>query len=914
MPPLSSPVPEGTRPRPSWLWPLCVFLLLSAATAYFTVRHAEARRTIQAEAFAARTALTVSELEDHLQLHEQFLRTFGAYFATHQEAGLPAWRRFAAYTEGVRKLPGIVAFGYAPRVPAAGLATWEGGVRRQGMPEYTVYPRPAGPADAFPVIIAAPASTTVDKTLGFDLFSERARREAIERAIDLGDTVLSDPVTLILDRDSRHPGFLMLRPVFRPGLPLGSVRERREAAAGVVYTAYRGHEFIGAIHNRLGENWRLEVRAAANGGTEPLLLFASGRPASAGPVQAAERQVQFGQRTWRLDFTTYQPVGGYGGGDDSTLVFLGGMLISSLLALGIYLLTSQGERTQAYARAVTEGLREAEATIRAKDQFKQDILDAASAVAVIATDAEGTITLFNRGAEAMLGYSAAEVVGRQTPLIFHDGDEVEARGRALSEELRRPVAGFAVFTALPASTGHETRDWSYRRRDGRRLRVSLTVTAQRNGAGGIAGFLGIALDISERLRMEEALHRQHATLQNILAHLPVGVSLIDRDLNFIAANQRLREILDFPESLFHPRTPTFREVALFNARRGDYGPGDPEALADAVVARAADPQPHLFERTRPNGKVIEVRGTPLPEGGFVTIYTDVTERRRADEELRQHRDHLQELVDARTAELQDALQAASAASQAKSEFLANMSHELRTPMHAILSFSGLGHDRAAAAGQDKLAQYFERIRQSAQRLLGLVNDLLELSRLEAHQRPLAIARVDVRQLVLRATSHLESLLPAKGLEIIVDDLAAATAIEADGILIERVIHNLLANAIKFSPPHGRITVTLADSPLPGDGSLNAGLSVAFADEGVGIPDEEREIIFEKFVQSSRTKSGAGGTGLGLAICREIVSAHHGTITADNNRRGGATFTVLLPKTNTKEASGHHHGQDRRKHS
>ena len=268
-------------------------------------------------------------------------------------------------------------------------------------------------------------------------------------------------------------------------------------------------------------------------------------------------------------------------------------------------------------------------------------------------------------------------------------------------------------------------------------------------------------------------------------------------------------------------------------------------------------------------------------------------------ELSEHRDHLQEQVSQRTASLNSALQQARAASQAKSEFLANMSHELNTPMHAILGFVELGIMRARALSDPKIGQYFERIDQSGQRLLSLIDELLDLSKLDAGHVELHPQTFDALALVHEVMSQLEPLLLQRNLQLEIVSETSEVVITADRNRITQVICNLLSNAIKFSPIEGTIRIELSSALLPTgrrvqDKGFQPGLAIRFIDQGVGIPEDELETIFDKFVQSSATKSGAGGTGLGLAICRGIVSQHRGTIVAHNNPERGACFVVTLP--------------------
>ena len=262
---------------------------------------------------------------------------------------------------------------------------------------------------------------------------------------------------------------------------------------------------------------------------------------------------------------------------------------------------------------------------------------------------------------------------------------------------------------------------------------------------------------------------------------------------------------------------------------------------------------------------------------------------------------LDALVRARTAEIERARLAAEDTGRAKTLFLANMSHELRTPMHAILSYAQLGRD----ASPEEQREYFDRIAQRGQLLLNLLNDLLDLSRLEAGSMSVEVAPHDLEALARDAVTLAAPSFQAKQVSVQISRAPDCTSCRAsvDAVLMGKLFDNLLSNAARYSPPGGKVRITFSCSLLSDGTRPRTVLELAVSDEGVGIPESELELVFDKFVQSSKTRSNAGGTGLGLAICREIVALHGGRIWASNNQGPGATLRVLLPLFDETTSTG-----------
>jgi signal transduction histidine kinase len=243
------------------------------------------------------------------------------------------------------------------------------------------------------------------------------------------------------------------------------------------------------------------------------------------------------------------------------------------------------------------------------------------------------------------------------------------------------------------------------------------------------------------------------------------------------------------------------------------------------------------------------------------------------------------------------LQSAREANRLKNEFIANITHELLTPMHGILSFSEFGCNKTKHTAildqkkQEKCNTYFKGINTSARRLLDLINDILKLTLLESGQITFNMVKNDIDHLIQLNCSNLEGMVKEKAIAIKYSK-HDSVSLCLDASQISEVIFRIMQNAVKFSPEHSEIEIQVLVQPETK--AQRKCLKVSISDQGPGVPENEVKTIFEKFSQSSRTKTGAGGRGVGLAICKEIINKHQGEIWVKNNPTAGATFFIELP--------------------
>ncbi|QDU74088.1 Autoinducer 2 sensor kinase/phosphatase LuxQ [Bremerella volcania] len=525
---------------------------------------------------------------------------------------------------------------------------------------------------------------------------------------------------------------------------------------------------------------------------------------------------------------------------------------------------------------ITDRKRAEERSIAASNEL-QGVLGAATRVSIIASDCQGIITTFNAGAEAMLGYTAEEMVGKQTPAIIHVESEVVARGKELSQLLGERVEGFQVFVKQAMINGHEEREWTYVRKDGSTLDVSLTVTARYDDEGQIIGYLGIAQDISARKRAEEENRRLTERLDLALRGsntglwdwvVPTGETVFS-DIWYTMLGYEPGELpmhVDTWISLCHPDDLSMATDAIQRHFRGE----DPVYCCEHRV-RCKDGS---WLWVRDIGEVVAWNEDGSPKR-MVGVHIDVQE-------------------------LQQAIEQANSANQAKSDFLANMSHEIRTPMTSILGYSELLlNDLSAEDLSDEHNNALETINRNGEHLLAIINDILDMSKIDAGKLSLEVLATQPHAIAEEVISLLNVRAIGKGIALRLRyDSEFPETIQSDPTRLRQILLNIVGNAIKFTEI-GEVVISL--SHLPEQGLMQFRVT----DTGLGMTPAQLEKIanFEPFIQAdSSTTREFGGTGLGLRISNCLASMLGGQIIVDSEQGFGSTFTVTVATGDIRSSS------------
>ncbi|MEK1906553.1 MAG: PAS domain S-box protein [Pseudomonas sp.] len=796
-----------------------------------------------------RFALAVDGVEqsvhERMRAYEMVLRGMSGLLAGSTDVAFDEWQRAAEQLQLQEHYPGIQSLGWGRYLKAEQLQPFIDAERAAGRAEFQVFP--PGQRELYAIVdYINPLDWRNRRVVGYDMFSDVTRRQALEQARDSGEARLTGPLKLKQEtEESTQVGTLLYLPVYRRDAPLSNQAERQEAMLGVVIGSFRMGDLMRGILGSNAEMFRIELLDAEDKQT-PLLQ----QEASAGHISRFEvqRSLHFYGRDWQLKVRSMPRYEESLRNGDLNFSLISGLAASLLLSLlvGGYLFLR--ERSLTYSERQSENLREREERFR--------LVVEASPNAIVLADRSGRITMINRQTELMFGYGREELVGQLVEKLLPDairGAHVGMRQNYQSAPEPRRMGG--------------NRELFGQHRDGRSIPLEVGLSPIR--AGDDLLVQAVIIDISARKAAEERFRQ-------VVEASPNAILLVDGKGRVAMANRQTEEMFGYPRSELIGQPV---ERLLPESLRAMH-PGMRQGFFNEPSPRRMGNNRDLFGQHR-DGRLIplEVGLSPLRTGDELLVQAviiDISERKAAEQRLREQAEQL------------------ALANRYKSEFLANMSHELRTPLNSILILSEQLKQNMAGNLTEKQVKHADIIYKAGNDLLQLINDVLDLAKIEAGRVQLKLEPLNVHDMLVELDSSLRPMAELKGLRLLSSiEPGVPRAIHSDRGRLHQILRNLLSNALKFTE-QGEVELLISRSMTPLDDERET-LEIVVRDTGIGIAPEQHERIFQAFQQIDGSISRRfGGTGLGLAITRQLVEVLGGKIRLESVLGVGSRFIVLLP--------------------
>jgi PAS domain S-box-containing protein len=905
------PPPRGARKffAHSLAWIVLAISLAASVGGWFIARKHEdltARKRFDDEVSRIEPALSA-----RLSIYQDVLHGGVGLYAASYSVERAEWRAYVDAVSVNKRFPGMDGLGFIACVPRGKLEAFLKTTREDKTPNFQL----KNPGTNDDLLITKYLEPEKDHAamLGVDVGTDPELRAVAEKSRDTGQPVISGQLNLKGPGSAAQGGLVLLLPVFHNGVPSATLAERRANIEGWVYARFITAQLVGGILKDKAALLRLEVFDQPARGAETL-IFDSDPPARDQteillPKFSDTIPLPVGQHLWLLRYSSKPAFNALVPRSPEMLVAAAGGVIS-LLLFGIALsLSTTRARAVVMANDMTAAFRQANTELQKEIQDRQRSERRTAiqhAVTRVLADAETLAEATPKIIEAVcrsLGWDLGAIwrIDPQSKRLncaeFWHRPGLDAAEFALAtrQKIFQPgegLPGRVWATTQPVWIADVTRDQNFPRgkiaaQAGLHAAFAFPILMGEEFLGVIEFFsheivepdaevlklvaaLGSQIgQFIERKRTQQELEHERFLLRTLMDNLPDRIYFKDAQSRFLRNSRAHLQRFGLERASEAIGKTDFDFFTDEHAR---------QAFEDEQrLMRNGQPMTKEERETWPDGSVTWALSTKLPlrdEAGKVVgtfgISRDITDRKRAEEAMRQARD------------------AAEEASRTKSQFLANMSHELRTPLNSVIGFAGILLKNKTGNLRPTDLNFLDRIQANGKHLLVLINEILDLSKIEARKIELQLAPVALDDLVRETIAQQEGLVRDRPVQLLAELPATVAVIQADADKLRQVIINLIGNALKFTE-RGSVTVRVVTNPVD-----HQPVRIEVIDTGIGIPKEKLGVIFEAFQQAdASTARKYGGTGLGLTISQALCQLMGCRIEVTSEVGRGSTFSVVL---------------------
>lgn len=793
------------------------------------------------------------DITEQLKQYNMLIQGGAGLFVSTDSVRREEWRTYYDFRRVNENFPGMEGLGYTKLLSRDELPKHVRTTREEGLRHYRVWPESERQILA-PVYYMEPHSARNERLLGYDMYFEPVRKKAMDMAGRSRTTAMTSMVNLVLDEiQSSTTGFLLYAPVYETQKD-GSFQSA--APIGFVFSPVRIDRMMEGVDLEPNERYCIQIYDGEEVAASRL-MYASANPADEEPFFQETRTIdQFGH-TWSIVIETRSGFGDVFPELLSFSIILAGLLISLFAALFVRAQVNTRDVAIEMANEMTVALRDSASRLTALFNNAPD--------AIILVGMNGKVQTVNPSAERMFGYPEGQMDGllieHLIPNRFKSHSKL--RDEFLNDPETRPM--------------REGRDVMALRKDGSEFPVEVMLSTIESGNETIA--ITTIRDVTDRMVALQKLGKEEARIEKIMNSVGEGIFEVDSEGRLTYINPQAMKLLGYDEE----DLIGLSQHEILHHSKADGTPYPKEkcpiqlSLSDGLAQMVTD---EVFWRKDGSYFTVGYTTTPVFDTdrsirGAVVVFRDISERKRVEIE-------------------RIARKSAEEASRAKSNFVANMSHEIRTPLNAIMGFTQiLERDPALSSEQIK---YVQTIHRSGAHLLTLINDILDMAKIEAGKTTLDPSAFNLHDFVDDLTNMFRSRSAAKGLQLIVEgDFGETEHVYADEAKLRQVLVNLIGNAVKFTDSGG-VAVRMKTVALPDREDNGIQFIAEVEDSGPGIPEHEVELIFDAFNRASTGKS-EGGTGLGLSISRRFIEMMGGSLSVRSELGKGSCFrfdVLLLP--------------------